>query len=79
MIVQKITLTHPLSRLMMSTTMASMAGQVYSILLPLLVLEVTSSTVAVTIAIAAERATMLLQPLIGPFLDRANWKYTAIC
>lgn len=71
---QKITLTHPLSRLMISTTMASMAGQVYSILLPLLVLEVTSSTIAVTVAIATERATMLLQPLIGPFLDRANWK-----
>lgn len=71
---QRITLAHPLSRLMMSTTMASLAGQVYSILLPLLVLEVTSSAIAVTFAIAAERVTMLLQPLIGPLLDRANWK-----
>nr|WP_318540172.1 MFS transporter [Terribacillus saccharophilus] len=78
MTVQKITLTHPLSRLMMSTTMASMAGQVYSILLPLLVLDVTSSTIAVTIAIAAERATMLLQPLIGPLLDRENWKHVLL-
>ncbi|MFP7170052.1 MFS transporter [Terribacillus sp. FSL K6-0262] len=75
---QKITLTHPLSRLMMSTTMAAMAGQVYSILLPLLVLEVTSSAIAVTIALAAERATMLLQPLIGPLLDRANWKHVLL-
>jgi MFS family permease len=75
MTMQRITLAHPLSRLMMSTTMASLAGQVYSILLPLLVLEVTSSALAVTFAIAAERATMLLQPLIGPLLDRANWKH----
>ncbi|MFP7478647.1 MFS transporter [Terribacillus saccharophilus] len=75
---QKITLTHPLSRLMMSTTMASLAGQVYSILLPLLVLEVTSSAIAVTIAVAAERATMLLQPLIGPLLDRSNWKHVLL-
>ncbi|SDD06942.1 Predicted arabinose efflux permease, MFS family [Terribacillus halophilus] len=75
---QKITLTHPLSRLMMSTTMAAMAGQVYSLLLPLLVLEVTSSAIAVTIAIAAERSTMLLQPLIGPLLDRSNWKYVLL-
>jgi predicted MFS family arabinose efflux permease len=70
----RITFTHPLSRLMMSTTMANLAGQVYSILLPLLVLEVTSSPIAVTAAIAAERASMVLQPLTGPILDRANWK-----
>ncbi|QXE02160.1 MFS transporter [Terribacillus sp. DMT04] len=71
---QRITLTHPLSRLMMSTTIANMAGQVYSILLPLLVLEVTSSPIAVTATIAAERASMVLQPFVGPILDRANWK-----
>jgi MFS family permease len=71
---QRITLTHPLSRLMMSTTTANMAGQVYSILLPLLVLEVTSSAFAVTATIAAERASMVLQPLVGPILDRSNWK-----